>query len=123
MVPRLPRLALWLLPALLLAAPPALAHAFPRSSNPAAGATLATPPAAVTIDFTEDLEPDFSTIEVTNAAGKRVDKADPHLVHGDHRQLGVDLQKLPAGTYTVVWHATSVDTHKTQGRFDFTVAP
>jgi copper resistance protein C len=35
----------------------------------------------------------------------------------------VDLPRLPPGTYTVVWHVTSVDTHKTEGRFDFTVVP
>ncbi|MGA3399614.1 MAG: copper resistance protein CopC [Acetobacteraceae bacterium] len=31
--------------------------------------------------------------------------------------------KLPAGQYTVIWHVTSVDTHKTEGRFTFSVAP
>ena len=30
---------------------------------------------------------------------------------------------LPPGVYTVNWHAVSVDTHHTQGSFNFTVAP
>jgi methionine-rich copper-binding protein CopC len=34
----------------------------------------------------------------------------------------VPVKKLAAGTYTVIWHVTSVDTHKTQGKFQFTVA-
>ena len=65
----------------------------------------------------------FSTIEVQNAQGVRVDKADPHLVDGDQTKLAVSLPKLPAGEYTVIWHATSVDTHKTEGRFNFSVTP
>ena len=30
---------------------------------------------------------------------------------------------LPAGEYTVRWQAVSVDTHHTQGTFEFTVKP
>jgi copper resistance protein C len=30
---------------------------------------------------------------------------------------------LAAGAYTVHWHAVSVDTHHTQGTFEFTVKP
>jgi hypothetical protein len=65
---------------------------------------------------------DFSRIAVRNAQGVRVDKGDPHLV-GDHRnELAVNVPKLPPGEYAVTWHATSVDTHKTEGRFEFAVA-
>jgi len=31
------------------------------------------------------------------------------------------LPPLPAGTYRVKWHVVSVDTHRTQGDFKFTV--
>ena len=31
------------------------------------------------------------------------------------------IPALPPGTYTVIWHVTSVDTHKTKGSFKFTV--
>jgi copper resistance protein C len=111
-----------LLPAMLCLGSPAFAHAFLDSASPGVGSESAIPPAAVTITFTEDVEPDFSTIEVRNAQGVRVDKADPHLV-GDHRnELAVKVPKLPPGEYTVTWHATSVDTHKTEGRFEFDVA-
>jgi methionine-rich copper-binding protein CopC len=30
---------------------------------------------------------------------------------------------LKPGVYTVHWHAVSVDTHRTQGSFQFTVRP
>jgi copper resistance protein C len=112
-----------ILPAMLLAASPAFAHAFLKHSSPPVGANVPVPPKAVIIDFTEGVEPAFSTIEVQDAQGKRVDEGHPHLVNGNQSRLAVDLPKLPAGEYTVTWHATSVDTHKTQGSFHFTVSP
>jgi periplasmic copper chaperone A len=105
-----------------LAAPAAFAHAMPRGASPGADSTLTQPPKEVTITFSEAVEPRFSTIEVTNAAGQRVDQGAAHLAAGDGKQLGVALVSLPAGAYTVTWHATSVDTHKTDGHYQFTVA-
>ncbi len=99
------------------------AHAFPRSSIPPAGATLRAAPVSVVITFSEALEPRFSTIEVHDAAGARVDANDLHTIGGDARRVAVGLKPLGAGTYKVVWHATSVDTHKTEGSFSFTIAP
>jgi methionine-rich copper-binding protein CopC len=110
-----------LLPVMLCAISPAFAHAFLQSASPRVGSESATPPTAVTITFTEDVEPDYSTIVVRNAQGVRVDEADPHLV-GDHgNELAVKVPKLPPGQYAVSWRATSVDTHKTEGRFEFGV--
>lgn len=111
------------LPAMLLAASPAFAHAFLKNASPPVGSNVPVSPKAVIIDFTEGVEPAFSTIEVQNAQGQRVDKNDPHLVHGDQTKLAVDVPKLPPGKYMVTWHATAVDTHKTEGTFDFTVSP
>ena len=31
-------------------------------------------------------------------------------------------ESLPLGTYSVAWHATSVDTHQTDGTYRFTLA-
>jgi methionine-rich copper-binding protein CopC len=41
----------------------ALAHAYPQRTNPPSNSNLAAAPAAVTITFTEGVEPDYSTIE------------------------------------------------------------
>jgi copper resistance protein C len=112
-----------LFPVLLLAALPAFAHAFLQRASPPVGSEIPVSPPAVIITYTEGVEPRFSTIEVDNAQGKRVDKADPHLVGGDQTKLAVSLPKLPTGEYTVIWHVTSVDTHKTEGRFNFSVSP
>lgn len=99
----------------------ASAHAFLKTATPAVGSTVSQPPSQVVIDFTEGVEPRFSTIEVQNAQGARVDTGRPHLVAGDDH-LAVGLKPLPPGSYTVTWHATATDTHKTQGKFNFTVA-
>jgi copper resistance protein C len=99
----------------------ALAHAFLMRANPPVGAEVHSSPPAVTITFTEAVEPDFSTIEIQGPAGK-IETGAPHTLQNG-RQLAVSLPKLGPGNYTVVWHATSVDTHKTEGKFTFTVVP
>ncbi len=100
----------------------AFAHAHLRSAAPAVDSTVTQAPRDVTITFSEGVEPLFSTIEVTAADAKRVDQGKPHLVAGDDKRLAIDLAALTPGTYTVTWHATSVDTHKTEGTYHFTLA-
>jgi methionine-rich copper-binding protein CopC len=109
-----------LVAALAVASAPALAHAFLKNSTPSVGSTVAQAPPQVVIVFTEGVEPLFSTIAVQNASGGDVTDGKPHLA-GDAMHLAVPLKPLQAGSYTVVWHATSVDTHKTEGKFTFTV--
>jgi len=111
------------LAAFLLTAGPACAHAFLRDSSPPVGATVTAPPTSVSIDFTEELEPHFSAIEVRDAQGRRVDKNDLHAAPNDAKHVSVSLGQLSPGRYTVSWRALSVDTHRTQGTFTFTVAP
>lgn len=101
---------------------PAFAHAHLRTALPAADSTVPAP-SEVVCNFTEALEPRFSTLEVQDASGHRVDSDNTHLDSTDAKQMLVGLPRLPAGVYTVIWHATSVDTHKTDGRFNFTVQP
>jgi methionine-rich copper-binding protein CopC len=108
--------------AFVAASGPAFAHAFLDSALPRVGSTIVAPPAEVVLTFTQGVEPDFSRIEVEDASGARVDDGAPHTAAGDPAKFAVPLKKLSAGTYTVIWHVTSVDTHKTQGKFKFTIA-
>jgi hypothetical protein len=101
----------------------ALAHALLHKAIPGVGATVHAAPAEVTLLFSEGVEASFSSIAVSNAAGTHYESGDPHTAPGDQKTLSVALKPLAAGTYTVEWHATSVDTHKTEGKFTFTVAP
>ena len=108
--------------ALLASTGPIFAHSFPKIATPAAGSSVQSAPTTVVINFTEALEPHFSSLQVFDAQGHRVDKGDAHLAPHDTKRFSVDLKPLTPGTYKVVWHATSVDTHKTQGSYTFTVA-
>jgi copper resistance protein C len=99
----------------------AWAHAFLDHADPKVGSTVTNSPPEVKIWYTQELEPAFSSIEVKNAEGKEVDKKDVHVDAKDKSLLEVSLPKLPPGTYTVTWHVVSVDTHRTQGHFEFTI--
>jgi methionine-rich copper-binding protein CopC len=107
--------------ALLSQAAPALAHAFLERASPPVGSEIASSPPEIAITFTEGVEPLFSTIEVHGPGGAAVSAGAPHVAPDNNRVLSVQLPKLPPGTYTVNWHVTSVDTHKTEGDFQFTV--
>ena len=99
------------------------AHAFLDHAQPKVGATVKVAPAELKLWFTEAVEPAFSTVQVVDAQGKRVDTAGAQMDAQDHKLLHVALGKLPAGSYTAVWRIVSVDTHVSQGRFMFRVAP
>jgi hypothetical protein len=102
----------------LAVASPAFAHAFLKQADPPVGATVHAPH-DLRLDFTEKVEPVFCRVTVQAADGKPVATGKLHGANGD-QQL---VLTLPALAYTVTWHATSVDTHKTEGSFHFTVAP
>jgi hypothetical protein len=105
-----------------LTAGTAWAHAFLDHARPAVGATVPAPH-EVSIWFTEEVEPAFSKIAVTDAAGARVDRDDTHIDNADPKLLHVSLGPLKSGSYKVSWQVVSVDTHRTHGDFSFTVAP
>ena len=73
------------------------------------------------LTFTEGVEPLFSTIELRDPGGSVVPTSKPRSPSGNNRQLVIDLPVLAGGEYTVIWHATSVDTHKTEGSYRFTI--
>lgn len=107
--------------ALLGAIPAVQAHAFLDHASPAVGSAVPAAPAAVILWFTQEIEPAFSSITVTNQAGQRIDLGNVQVPPGGPAQLQVGLRPLPPGTYTVIWHVVSVDTHPTQGTFTFQV--
>lgn len=98
----------------------ASAHAFLLHASPAAGATLVSPPKELSLDFSEALEPTFSNVTVVDGTGRKVAAA-ASVANGT--KMSVALEPLKPGTYSVTWHALSVDTHRTQGNFRFTVKP
>jgi methionine-rich copper-binding protein CopC len=107
---------------LLASVTSAAAHAHLKTASPAPKSVLTSAPAEIAIDFTEALEPSLSTIEVRDSSGGRVDQGDLHLAPTDARHFAVSLKPLSPGTYTVIWHATATDTHKTDGTYTFEIA-
>jgi len=116
------RIAALVLSALLtaVAARSAEAHAFLDHADPRVGSTVPTAPRDVSLTYTQKLEPAFSSVEVTDANGQRVDLGKPSI-SADVMRVG--LKPLPPGTYRVRWHVLSVDTHTTEGSFTFKVGP
>jgi methionine-rich copper-binding protein CopC len=104
---------------LLFGAEAARAHAFLDRAEPRVGSSVAVAPRQLSLWFTQDLEPAFTTVQVQNSAGARVDQGKPRI--GPANVMHVGLKPLPPGTYRVLWHALSVDTHTTEGSFSFHV--
>lgn len=103
---------------LVLASSAAQAHAFLDHAEPRVGNKVGSPPHEVTLWFTQKLEPAFSKVTVTNAAGERVDSGKARI---SGNQMSVSLRSGGGGTYHVNWHVLSVDTHTSEGSFTFQV--
>ena len=104
---------------LVLATGEASAHAMLDHADPRVGNKVAAMPREVTLWFTQKLEPAFSAITVTDSAGQRVDTGKTRV---SGSQMSVSLRPGGSGTYHVMWHVLSVDTHASDGNFTFDVA-
>jgi len=108
---------------LVFAAAQAHAHARLVRADPAPRGTVA-PPTELRLDFSEGVEPHFSGATLTSSGGAAVPLGPAKVEAGNASVLIVPIIKpLTPGVYTVHWHAVSVDTHHTQGDFQFTVKP
>ena len=105
--------------ALLLGAAPAWAHSQLDASNPADGASVATPPATVSLTFNEDVQPGFTVITLIGPDGK-----DYHRGHAPETDQTVSVGALPlgpAGTYQIGYRVVSADGHPVSGKTSFTL--
>jgi methionine-rich copper-binding protein CopC len=105
---------------LLLGGVTAHAHALLDRADPRVGSTVSAAPHEVSLAFSQNLEATFSTIEVTDVSGQRVDEGRPTI---EGNVMRVQLRAMPPGTYRVEWRVLSADTHTTEGRFTFEVRP
>ena len=100
----------------LLAAGAAQAHAHLKTSTPAAGST-GPAPSHVVLTFSEALVGRFSGFDLLGPGG-----AVPVKVKTEGATLdGAPGRPLAPGAYEVRWRVVSADTHRTSGRFPFTV--
>ncbi|WP_318393170.1 CopC domain-containing protein YobA [Enterobacter sp.] len=100
----------------------AFAHAHLKHQYPAADAQVDAAPQALTLNFSEGIEPQFSSVKITGAKQQDIKTGAVKRNENDKTQLIVPLeQPLIPGHYTVDWHVVSVDGHKTQGKYQFSV--
>jgi copper resistance protein C len=100
----------------------AFAHAQLEKATPPVGGTVASA-SEIRLEFSEGVEPKFTKVSLTGPGGAvplGAAKTEP----SNQAVLIVPIAKaLAAGAYSVHWQAVSVDTHHTQGTFEFTVKP
>jgi len=101
----------------------ALAHAQLEKATPPVGGAVASA-SEIRLTFSEGVEPKFCKVTLTGPGGASVPLGAAKTEAGNPAVLVVPIDKpLAAGAYKVHWQAVSVDTHHTQGAFDFTVKP
>jgi copper resistance protein C len=76
---------------------------------------------AVTIDFDDGLESEFSAITVTDAQRRSVTSGKAMVDSSNTKRMWVALSALAPGVYTVTWVAVAADGHRTEGEYTFTV--
>lgn len=108
-------LALWISGAGIAAAHTALA-----GSDPAKDADLTSPPAVITLTFTEDINPTFASVVISSADGRSWASGDPQ-VDGPRVSAGVQPDLPPTGVYTVGYRVVSADGHPVSGSYTFTI--
>lgn len=104
-----------------LAAPIAHAHDVLVDSNPKDGAHLEAAPAAITLEFNNDLldlGSGAAALVLTNDDGTEVANGPLSL---DGREASFQLPALDAGSYRAAWSVVSSDGHRIQGALDFAV--
>ncbi|OCR22276.1 hypothetical protein AFK24_24480 [Pseudomonas syringae] len=105
----------------------AFAHAHLESQLPAADSTVPAPK-ELRLRFSEGVEEKFTKVSITStaASGKTMVEAVPEIATdpADNKVLIITpAAPLAAGEYKIEWHAVSVDTHKSEGTYSFTVSP
>jgi hypothetical protein len=80
-------------------------------------------PKEIRLTFSEGVEPRFSGIELATGDGRPIATGHATRDPGDEKQLVLAVPPLAPGLYRVTWHVVSVDTHRTEGDFTFTVGP
>lgn len=99
----------------------ALAHAMLVKAEPARRAALTRAPSQVRLWFNEEIEKDYASLAVQDAAKATVTETKPHVAADDPKSIVLPLPELEAGKYTVKFRVLSVDGHVVDSSYDFTV--
>ncbi|HHR6221685.1 TPA: copper homeostasis periplasmic binding protein CopC [Providencia alcalifaciens] len=100
----------------------AFAHAHLKDQLPAEGAALEQAPEAITLNFSEGIEVNFTKVNVTDENKQTIKTGKAALDPSNNTKVFIPVEsKLAAGKYDVQWSVVSVDGHKTKGNYSFTV--
>lgn len=106
--------------ALLLLAPPALAHSELRATEPPEGAALARPPAEIVLRFNESVQ--VTAFRLHDAEGRALPlRRDGSPAQAAREARAVPPPDLPPGEFRVEWRAISADGHPIGGTLRFRV--
>jgi hypothetical protein len=98
----------------------AMAHVHTEKTQPADGQTVEQSTKTVEAWFSGKVSAEWSKIEVSDAAGNRVDTGE--VSNGDDpNHLSVGLKPLTSGSYSVELNVISGDGHRVKGHFAFNV--
>lgn len=98
----------------------ASAHPKLVSASPAAN-SLGAAPGKIEMHFSEGLIPAFASIDLVEKKGAAKIAVKTSVSGGGKILTGVPAKALAPGAYRLTYHVTSVDTHRVQAGYDFTV--
>ena len=108
------------LTALALVAAPARAHANLVRASPSPGTAVDPAPLVVYAEFSEAIDPGYSSLEVLDADGQPVTTGPTETDPTSDAAMLVPVGDLADGTYVVVWRTLSViDGHVIRGSYRF----
>lgn len=99
----------------------ALAHAGLLEAEPKDETQLEVSPKELLLHFSEQIEPAFSSVSVTDASGQRGDTGVIQPLADRPGWVRVEISRPLHGRCEVLWRVVSVDTHVTKGNMAFTV--
>lgn len=102
----------------------AVAHTHVERSEPAANAVLHGSPKAVKLTFSEPVTIAFTGAEIADSRGHLFPAGKAMIAMGSKDTIEVPLKEsLNPGAYTVRWHAVADDSHRSSGKFAFSIRP
>jgi copper transport protein len=98
------------------------AHANLVRSEPPAGALLEIAPKEIVLEFSEELDPGFSRVQLYNSKNQVINAGPGVIDPAAPKTLRLSLGELPKDSYTALWRSRSAaDGHVTEGSVPFGV--
>jgi len=95
------------------------AHASLVKAEPARRAALSVPPKQIRLWFNEEIEAEYASLTVLDAAKKAVTEKKPLIHPDDPKSIYLELPELAPGKYTVKFRVLSVDGHVVDADYTF----